>query len=68
MVYAMLIPWHVLCRVYYLLATVTGYRTCAIPTGFSVAKNETRPESVWSALIWRSGIIGLLWYPGGYFN
>ncbi|WIA32610.1 hypothetical protein OEZ86_003413 [Tetradesmus obliquus] len=57
-------------RLFYLAATsVNGFAVCGVgPIGLSTASNSSsvQLESPMSALLWRSGVIGLIWYAGAF--
>jgi hypothetical protein len=56
-------------RVFYLAATsINGFAVCGVgPIGVPAASNSSvHLESPMSAFLWRSGIIGLIWYTGAF--
>lgn len=57
-------------RLFYLAATsVNGFAVCGVgPIGLSTASNSSsvQLESPMSAFLWRSGVIGLIWYAGAF--
>jgi hypothetical protein len=56
-------------RVFYLAATsINGFAVCGVgPIGSSAVTNSNvQLESPMSAFLWRSGVIGLIWYAGAF--
>ncbi|WIA23174.1 hypothetical protein OEZ86_010066 [Tetradesmus obliquus] len=53
-------------RVLYLLGTARSYGQCHVGRAATHEVLGTAQESLFSAGVWRSGLVGLLWYAGAF--